>query len=163
NVKFRETHGYFADPSTIKMLGVQMLSGDPDKALDEPQDIIISETMAKKYFGVSEAIGKQLQIPDGRDRNYQVTGVFKDHPHNSHLQINYLTSYATLVSQLKANGDTSNAANTSFGWYDFYTYLQLKPGTEPKEFESKLPGFCERYLNSQERNKTNNLKYTLSI
>ena len=164
NVKFKETQGYHADPSAIKMLGVQMLSGDPDKALSEPHSIIISETMAKKYFGISEAVGKQLQIPgSSKDGSYQITGVFKDHPHNSHLRINYLTSYATLVSQLKANGDTSNAAQTSFGWYDFYTYLQLKPGMELKEFESKLPAFCDRYINSNERNKANNLKYTLSI
>ena len=164
NAKFKETQGYFADPSAIKMLGVKMLSGDPDKALNEPDNIIISETMAKKYFGISEAMGKQLQMPgSNKDRSYQVTGVFKDHPHNSHLRINYLTSYATLISQGKANGDTSNAAQTSFGWYDFYTYLQLKPGTELKEFESKLPAFCDRYINSMERNKINNLKYTLSI
>ena len=163
NIKFRETHGYFADPSAIKMLGVQMLNGDPGKVLNNPDNIIISETMAKKYFGISDAVGKQLQIPGSQDRSYQVAGVFKDHPHNSHLTVNYLASYATLVSQLKANGDTSNSAQTSFGWYDFYTYLQLKPGIELKEFESKLPAFCDRYINSQERNKVNNLKYTLSI
>ena len=163
NAKLKETHGYFADPSAIKMLGVQLLSGDPDKALNEPNNIIVSETMAKKYFGISEAIGKQLHMPGSRDRSYQITGVFKDHPHNSHLRINYLTSYATLVSQLKANGDTSNTAQTSFGWYDFYTYLQLKSGIELKEFESKLPAFCDRYINNEERNKVNNLKYTLSI
>jgi putative ABC transport system permease protein len=163
NIKFRETHGYFADPSAIKMLGVQMLNGDPGKVLNNPDNIIISETMAKKYFGISDAVGKQLQIPGSQDRSYQVAGVFKDHPHNSHLTVNYLASYATLVSQLKANGDTSNSAQTSFGWYDFYTYLQLKPGIELKEFESKLPAFCDRYINSQERNKANNLKYTLSI
>jgi len=163
NIKFRETHGYFADPSAIKMLGVQMLNGDPGKVLNNPDNIIISETMAKKYFGISDAVGKQLQILGSRDRSYQVAGVFKDHPHNSHLTVNYLASYATLVSQLKANGDTSNSAQTSFGWYDFYTYLQLKPGIELKEFESKLPAFCDRYINSQERNKVNNLKYTLSI
>ncbi|HSU27955.1 MAG TPA: ABC transporter permease [Chitinophagaceae bacterium] len=162
NVKFRETQGYFADPSAIKMLGVQLLNGDPDKALNEPDNMIISETMSKKYFGNAEAMGKQLRIP-GRDRSYQVSGVFKDHPHNSHLRINYLCSYATLVSQLKANGDTSNRAETSFGWYDFYTYLQLKPGIEGKELASKLPAFCDRYMNNDERNKANNLKYTLSL
>jgi len=161
NAKFRETHGYFADPSAIKMLGVHLVSGDPDKALNEPENIIISGTMAKKYFGKREAVGEQLQVR--RDRSYQVTGVFEDYPHNSHLRINYLTSYATLVSRLKENGDTSNSAQTSFGWYDFYTYVQLKPGIELQEFESKLPAFCNRYINSQERNKINNVKNTLSL
>jgi len=164
NVKFRETHGYFADPSAIKMLGVQMLSGDPRKVLNNPDNIIISETMAKKYFGIPEVVGRKLQIPGSKkDRSYQITGVFKDHPHNSHLVINYLASYATLVSELKANGDSSNRAETSFGWYDFYTYLQFKPGTVPEQFESKLPAFCDRYMNNEERNRINNLKYTLSV
>ena len=66
------------------------------------------------------------------------------------MQINHLASYATLASISREDGDTTNATETSFGWYDFYTYLQLKPGTDHKKFESKFPAFCDKYMNSQE-------------
>ena len=166
NVKFKETKGYYADPSAIDMLGLKMMKVNSGKVLDEPNVIIISETMAKKYFGNTDAIGKQLEVRDGnapKDYNYEITGVFKDYPLNSHLIINYLVSYATLNSELRQNGDTSNAAETSFGWYDFYTYVQLAPGTDFKTFESKLPAFCDRHINNQEWNKKNNVKNTLSV
>ena len=166
NAKFKETKGYYADPSAIEMLGVKMVKGDPSKALNNSDNIIISETMAKKYFGSEDALGQPLEIRDGnapKNYTYQVSGVFKDYPSNSHLIINYLVSYATLNSELKLSGDTTNGAETSFGWYDFYTYLQLRPGTELKTFESKLPAFCDRYINSRQWNKTNSVKNTLSI
>ncbi len=166
NAKFKETKGYYADPAAIEMLGVKLIKGDPSKALNNTNNIIISESMAKKYFGNEETLGQRLEIRDGnapKDYSYEISGIFKDYPVNSHLIINYLVSYATLNSELKLSGDTSNAAETSFGWYDFYTYLQLKSGTDLKSFESKLPGFCERYINSKEWNKANNVKDALSV
>ncbi|MFI5186637.1 MAG: ABC transporter permease, partial [Chitinophagales bacterium] len=166
NVKFKETKGYYADPAAIKMLGVKLVKGVAAKALNNTNNIIISESMAKKYFGKEEALGQRLEIRDGnapKDYSYEISGIFKDYPANSHLIINYLVSYATLNSELKQSGDTSNAAETSFGWYDFYTYLQLKPSTDLKNFESKFPSFCNRYINSREWNKTNNVKVALSI
>jgi putative ABC transport system permease protein len=161
NVKFKEEKGYFADPSSVSLLGIQMEKGDPASVLKNSRSIIISETMARKYFGNDEAIGKSLEVRDGdsRGKSYlAVTGVFKDYPANSHLIIQYLVSYATFSDAVRMSGDTSNATETSFGWYDFYTYLQLRPGTDPKQLESKMPAFCDRYINNNGWNKTNNVK-----
>ncbi len=166
NVKFKETKGYYADPSAIDMLGVQIVKGDQATVLKNHDNIIISESMAKKYFGNDEVIGKRLEVRNSnapKNYDYEISGVFRDYPHNSHLIINYLVSWATLEGEMRLAGDTSNVVNTSFGWYDFYTYLQLKPGTDLKNFQSKLPAFCDRYINSQEWNKTNNVKNSLSI
>lgn len=160
NVKFKEEKGYFADPSSISMLGIQMEKGDPVTALKNSRSIIISETMARKYFGNDEPIGKMLEVRDGEfsgTNNLQVTGVFKDYSANSHLIIEYLVSYITFSNAVTASGDTSNATETSFGWYDFYTYLQLKPGTDIKKLEAKMPAFCDMYINSKEWYKTNNV------
>jgi putative ABC transport system permease protein len=87
-----------------------------------------------------------------------VTGVFKSLPVTSHLVVNHLASYSTLSSIVRSDGDTSNATETSFGWYDFYTYLQLQPGTDIKKLESKFPAFCDRYINSREWSKKNNVR-----
>ncbi|HEY0433403.1 MAG TPA: ABC transporter permease, partial [Chitinophagaceae bacterium] len=166
NTKFKETKGYYADPAAIDMIGIQMLKGDPSRALDQQNSIMLSETTAKKYFGTTDVVGRTLEVRSGEapaNYGYIVSGVFKDYPANSHLIINYLVSYSTLGAELRKSGDTSNATETSFGWYDFYTYIQLKKGTDARKFESKLPAFCNKYMNSQEWSKANNVKCTLSL
>jgi putative ABC transport system permease protein len=165
-VKFNETKGYYADPAALSMLGIQLTKGNPATALNGVNSMVISESLAKKYFGNGDPVGKRLEIRESNapaNTTYEIAGVFRDYPKNSHLRIDYLVSYATLASEQQQAGDTTNATETSFGWYDFYTYLQLKPGTDIKVFESKLPFFCERYINSQDWNRTNNAKDWLSV
>lgn len=158
NVRFKEEKGYYADSSFLSMFSVHLIKGNPKVALDGPDKILLSENTAKKYFGKEEALGKKLFIRDPQfSRTFEVTGVFKELPPNSHLIINHLASYATLANISRQEGDTSNATETSFGWYDFYTYLQLKKGTDVKKFESKLPGYSDRYMNSQDWARKNNI------
>jgi len=164
NVKFSETKGYYADPSSINMIGVQMTRGNNATALNAPYKIIISQSMAKKYFGTDDVVGKILTARgQNTTDHYEINGIFKDYPTNSHLIINYLVSYATLVKQIQSGGDKTDPANTSFGWYDFYTYLQLKPGTDLQKFQAKMPAFAEKYINSQKFYKPNNMKDWLYI
>lgn len=159
DIKFSERKGYFADPSFVSMFSLAMTKGDPNKVLNGPGKIMLSETMAKKYFGNQEPMGQKLTIRDpDYTRTLEVTGIFKDFPVNSHLTVNHLVSYSTLGSILKERGDTSNATETTWGWYDFYTYFQLKPGTDVRKLEAKLPAFCDRYLNNQEWHKKNNVR-----
>jgi putative ABC transport system permease protein len=163
-VKFNENEGYYADPSFLKMFDVTMTQGNINKVLDGPDKMVISETMAKKYFGSEEAVGKKLiQKSQTEVQAYVITGIFKDYPANSHLDIKYLVSWSTFKAYLQKMGDTSNALETSFGWYDFYDYLKLKPGTNWKNFEKKLPAFCDRYINSQDWYKNNNNKAALYL
>ncbi|MCG3118993.1 MAG: hypothetical protein ALAOOOJD_01316 [bacterium] len=165
NVKFSETKGYFADPASLRLLAVNMQQGNPATALNDPDRIVISASMAKKYFGDEEAMGKRLTVRDPQGTwSYEVTGVFRDYPRNSHLIINYLVSYATLGKLARiAWGDTTNATETSWGWYDFYSYVLLQPGADLKALEAKLPAFCDRYINSQEFSRNNNIRCVLSL
>src|SRR6266487_1955178 len=159
NVKSKEEKGYYADPSFVKMFNVQLIKGNPKTALDAPDKVLLSEKTAKKYFGNEDPLGKRLTDRDPDfTRSFVVTGVFKEFPSNSHLVINHLVSYATLGSILRFYGDTSNQTETSFGWYDFYTYLKLRRGTDIKKLESKFPAFCNKYVNSKDWNKTNNVR-----
>src|SRR5204862_1938351 len=129
-----------------------------------PDKILLSENTAKKYFGNEEPMGKKLVYRDPQyTKTLEVTGIFKEFPANSHLIIHHLLSYSTLGSILRQLGDTSNATETAWGWYDFYVYLQLKPGTDRKKLESKFPAFCDRYINSQEWDKANNVKDEINI
>jgi putative ABC transport system permease protein len=164
NVKFNEEKGYYADPSFLSMFNLQLIKGNPKTALDAPDKILLSEKNAKKYFGNDDPMGKRLVYRDPEyTASFEVTGIFKEFPSNSHLIINHLVSYSSLGSRLRQQGDTTNATETNFGWYDFYTYLQMKQGTDLKKFESKLPAYCDKYINSRDWEKKNNVRSELSV
>lgn len=145
--KFTETKGYFAEQPSVSMFNLKLISGDPATVLTGPDKMIISETMARKYFGNNNALGKRL-ISKGRRKNHtrEITGVFRDYPSNSHLTIEYLVSFDSFKSDIKRPGDSTNITETLFDWYDFYTYVQFKPGTDIQKTEAKFPAFCSRYM-----------------
>jgi putative ABC transport system permease protein len=164
DIKFNEKKGYYADEASIDMLGVKLEKGNPNGALNAPDKMIVSETIAKKYFGTDDVVGKTLTSKDPEFvQTYLITGVFKDYPKNSHLIIDYLISYATMGKINRMEGDTSNSTETSWGWYDFYTYLKIRPGTDLKKLESKLPAFCDAHMNNLKWAKANNEKNELSL
>ncbi len=164
DIKFNEKKGYYADPSSIDMLGVKLEKGNANAALDAPDKMIVSETIAKKYFGTDDVVGKTLTSKDPEFvQTYLITGVFKNYPKNAHLIIDYLVSYATMGKINRLEGDTSNATETSWGWYDFYTYLKLKPGTDLQKLESKLPAFCDLHMNNLKWAKANNSRNELFV
>jgi len=102
NIKFKEEKGYFADASFLSMFNVQLVKGNLKTALDAPDKILLSENTAKKYFGNDDPLGKRLTDRDpDYSRTFEVTGVFKEFPVNSHLVINHLVSYPTLGSILR--------------------------------------------------------------
>jgi len=165
NVKFSETKGYFADPASLHMLAVNLQKGNPATALSGPDQIVLSESMVKKYFGDEEPMGKRLTVRDPQGTwTYEVTGVFRDYPRNSHLTIEYLVSYSTLGKLIRiVRGDTTNATETNWGWYDFYSYVLLQPGADWKALEAKLPAFCDRYINSREYSRNNNIRCEMAL
>ena len=164
NVKFNERKGYYADPSVINMLGVNMIKGNPNKVLNGVDKMIVSESFAKRYFGNSDPVGKTLVTKDpSYTESYIITGVFKDYPPNSHLVIDYLISYVTFGKIRRLEGDTQNSTETGWRWYDFYTYLKLKPGTDLKKFDARLSSFCDTHINSLGKNKGNHVTAELHV
>ncbi len=143
--KFHENKGYFADASFIRLFNTPLISGNPDEALNGPDKIVISEEMAKKYFGSEPAIGKKLQVKNASFNPFEVTGVFKAHPKNSHLVIDYLISFNTFSTWYKKWGEGFNT-ETGFEIIDFYTYLKLQPGTDKTKFEADLVKFTNKYM-----------------
>jgi hypothetical protein len=90
------------DPSFFHMFTFPLLKGDKDSALSAPQSLVISEDMAKKYFGDQDPIGKTITI--NNKYAHQVTGVMKNVPHNSYLQFDAVVPYEFL-RQLGVNID----------------------------------------------------------
>jgi putative ABC transport system permease protein len=158
-VRAQENKGYFADPVFLDMFDVQVKTASNKTALDAPYKMVISENMAKKYFGRKDPVGKKLTVREaGSTYDLLVTGVFKNYPANSHLTFDFLISYQTLGQQILQGRDSSNPTETSFGWYDFYTYIQMRPGADWKKLETKMPAFCDKYMNSTEWAKKNEIR-----
>ncbi len=144
NEIFRGDAFAFTDPEAIEMLDLKFIAGDPSTALSSLNSVILTEEMATKYFGDADPIGKSLHfngrphtVPDERD--YQVTGVIENFPKNSHFNINFLASYATLehfASRVTQNWD----------WYFSYSYVLLQEGSDPRALEAKLPEMVNRNM-----------------
>lgn len=158
NIRANENKGYYADPSFLSMFDIHVLKGNPRTALDGLDKIMLSEDLAKKYFGSTDPLGKTLVYRSPFiTKVFEVSGVFTP-PSHAHLVINYLISYPTIGSFRLQFGDLSRPEETSWGWYQFYTYLLLKPGTDLKKLEEKFPAFCDRYINHLDWKKAGGIK-----
>lgn len=137
---------FFADNSILSMFSFKAISGDVNNALKDVGTAVITENVAKKLFGDTNPIGNQFSIPAG-DENIQVTvtAVMENVPDNSHLKFDILFSYSSLVAR------AGNEAETSWGWYDFYTYIKLADGTDFKKLEAKFPAFVDKHTPNSER------------
>jgi len=141
NVKtFNEEKIYIADPSFLTLFSFPFLTGDPGHVLQQPNSIVISESMVEKYFGKGDPIGQNLTF--NGDVQFKITGVFKDVPANSHIKFDFLFSFATLGEKW---------GYTFWTWPEFYTYVLLAPGTDTKKVEAKFPAFIEKYLGAKMR------------
>ena len=134
------------DNSFLTMFSYAFIAGDMQTALKEPYTAVLSETSARKIFGVrdhdfSTVVGKVLQWAKIR-LPYKVTGVCRDVPQNSHLHFDILASYVTMLS----GPSPYTQADYDFTDSDFWHYIQLKHGTDYKALEAKLPAFSERYF-----------------
>lgn len=144
--KIGEIEMKFADDQFLQMFDYPLVAGNKKTALAEPHTIVISETTAKKIFGVSASemnsvLGKAIMT--GNDSTfYKITGVCKDVPENSHLEFDMMASYITLYT-----GENSwKEAEYDFKDSDFWHYVQLKPGTNYKALEAKLDAFSQRHF-----------------
>ena len=143
-IAFRQRKFLYADSTFLPMMGYEMARGNAKDALSQPFTAVISEKYAKMYFGKEDPIGKTLHLRDDDfvDELVKVTGVFKELPVNTHLKFDVLFSYNSLYPR----GDWA-VQRYRLGWRrkDMYTFVQLKPGTDPKKTEAKLPAIVAKY------------------
>jgi len=144
SVVFKHRKFLYAQKDFLSLFSTQMVHGDRATALEKPHTIVISETMAKNYFGSQDPMGKLLRLEDDDFSNElcTVTGVFEDISQNTHLKYEVLISFSTILTR----GDWAPKRYAT-GWNrkDFYTYVQLEAGTDPKLVEEKLPELVLKY------------------
>jgi len=129
-ISFREERLQVVSPSFLTMLTFPMIIGDPESALDGPYKTVITESTARKYFGDDDPLGKTVTW-DG-EIDFEITGVCRDVPDNSHIKFSFLISHDTIREFWGEEVDTA------WGWYDFNTYVLLEYATDYKHFNKKF-------------------------
>lgn len=141
NTSFYEEDFFFADPAFFDIFSFPLIRGNPDTALERPFTVVLSETMARKYFGAANPLGRTLAIegPWG-EHDFTVTGVVRDVPHNSHFQFNFLASFATRF-------ETEPTPEEIRSWYHVgdYTYILLNEENDVAALQAKMPAFYARH------------------
>jgi putative ABC transport system permease protein len=131
-----------------------LLQGDPQAALAEPFSVVLSETIARKYFGAENPLGKVIRYQDKHE--LKVTGVMKDVPKNSHFHPNMLFSFETVIA-ISTNKDQF----AKWGNSSYYTYILAASGFEAKAFDAKLSQIVKKYHTEDWRDKENPRRYYL--
>jgi putative ABC transport system permease protein len=146
---FEENNIAFADSSLMRMFTFEFVKGNPDLALKDKFTVVITEEMAKKYFGDKDPIGESL-IFAGK-HPFKVTGVMKEYPDNSHINFNMLVPYENmfdLESDQAAQALRNNLA-INFVISHSYTYVMLKPGADPTNVDRNMDAFLKKYAQPQ--------------
>ncbi|MEO6637817.1 MAG: ABC transporter permease, partial [Ginsengibacter sp.] len=137
NKTFKDDQLAFVDPDFFSIFTLPLIKGDAKTALLQPHSLVVTSALAKKYFGEEDPLGKTLSF-NGNDA-YKVTGVIDQVPANSHFHFDMFGSMAGLEDAKSDSWMTSN----------FFTYLLLKPGSDYKRLEKKLPAMVEKYMGPQ--------------
>lgn len=125
---------FYADKDFFNVFTFPLIKGDPNTALSEPNQVVMTESTARKYFGEEDPMGEMIRLEDSVA--YKVSGICRDVPANSHFHFNMLASYKNYWFS-----DNDLWINTNV-----YTYFTLKKGQDPAAFEKKLKLLVDEYV-----------------
>lgn len=137
--KFYVSRASYADPEFLTCFGYPFLHGNLETALNDPNSVVISKELAKRYFGELNPIGKVLRIYGNRD--VTVTGILDDFPAGSHLDFEMLLPFESVYTDLSY----MESGRESWGYNTLATYLLLYPSAKVEDVNAKLPEFFSRH------------------
>jgi putative ABC transport system permease protein len=142
DVYFKEDRIYHASEDIFKMFSFPLTEGIDSLVLKRPFTIVLSESLARKYFGDVNPLGKTLKR--NGETEYEVTGIFKDLPANTHFNFDALMSFASLPILRKD-------PLTSWSWDGFFTYIQLHENVNAEDFKAKIPAYIDKKIGEEYR------------
>jgi len=132
DIEFTEEDVVYADSTFFDIFTYKTLEGSTDEALDKPNSIVLTETMADRYFSGESAVGNTLKVGE---EIYTITAVIEDVPRNSHILFDGLVSRNSLPQQMG-----------SWGNFGVFTYLLLQEGVEGAVFQEKIKEMYDLYM-----------------
>lgn len=137
--KFNEKWVMIAENDLFNVFSMGFIKGNPKNALDRPRTVVITQHIAKKYFGHEDPLNKTLIL---WGNPVEVTGVIQDCPDNTHLRYDIIISL---------NGFEKVWNLDNWGWTGFYAYVRLKPHVDSELFEQKIRHVADRYISEELR------------
>jgi putative ABC transport system permease protein len=135
--EFYEEKIFYADSNLFQIFTYKFLEGNTATALMEPHSMVLTKSLAEKYYGKGKnVVGQSLE--DNSGETYKITAVVEDVPKNSHIIFNGLISLNTLPADFSDN----------WGQFNYYTYVLLRPNTNKEAFEKKLLPMYDKYMAS---------------
>lgn len=138
---FNEEHVFYADENLFDVFTVNVLKGNPQKALNDPYSVMLTEESAKKYFGNEDPMNKTLRFNSQFD--FKVTGIYKAFPENAHLHPGMLMSFNTLKDSAVYG---EQQLHTNWGNNSFFTYLLLPENYPAQKIAAQFPAFIDRRM-----------------
>lgn len=140
--KYEEERGVvFTQPSFFRVFDRPILIGDANKALDDPNEAIISKKLALKYFGKEDAVGEVVKYDT---LEYKIGAVMEDAPVNTDFPFDLMLSWVTIKKQAEQNGGWNSI------WSDEQCWFLMKEGDNVATLESRLPDFEKKYLDAED-------------
>jgi putative ABC transport system permease protein len=136
-ISYYEPDCYLADSTVFDVFSFKLLAGDKETALREPHSIVLTESMAKKYFGNEDPVGQQIKMDYDL---YKVTGVMEDVPETSHFRFASLISFSTWSTNNK------RAEEGEWFWNGFHTYLLMRDAQSANNVRAKMADFLKRNI-----------------
>ena len=128
--QYHEKGFAYADQSIINIMDIAMVHGDAATALAEPFTVVISNSIATKYFGSENPVGKSIYLNGNNDQPYRINGVMEDFASNSHMDYDF---FLTLKGMEFGEGE-----QTRWEQNNYFTYLKLAPETNALAFQEKV-------------------------
>jgi putative ABC transport system permease protein len=144
--EFNESRIFCTDSSFFDVFDFRLIEGDPKTALNATHTIVLTESMAKKYFDGEGAVGKYLKFQG--NTNLLVTAVMEDVPLNTHFQFDFLISFRTL-DQIY---DPGVPQPWHWYWNPCWTYLLLRDASDAPKLQAAMPAFVKKYFPEFVRN-----------
>jgi putative ABC transport system permease protein len=136
--RFFESQVFFADPSVFLVFSFKLTEGNPEKALLEPNTIVLTRTMKERFFGSADALGQTLEVDN---TPYRISGVMEEVPVNSHFTFSFLISMESY-----RHPDRDDWVR----WNQFYTYVLLQPGSDPASVAGKMKSIVDSHVDEQQ-------------
>ncbi|MEZ4883934.1 MAG: ABC transporter permease [Chitinophagales bacterium] len=153
NKQYEEDRVFFADSTLTDIFTFHFLKGNPKTALNAPFSIVIAASIAEKYFGESNPMGKTILMSG--QYAFKVTGVFEDYPNNSHVHFELVAPFENMFDIENEAIRANMKDNLSKNWVisHLYTYVLLKDNQSPESVDAKMPQLLQIHGNEKVRDK----------
>ena len=125
------------DSNFLNLFRYPVIRGDKASMLSEPYSMVLTESQAAKYFNDRDPIGQSIHVLGSFNRPFQITGIIKDVPENTHYKFNTLVSLKSYEERVRSD---------NWNGFNYYTYVQLDNKANPDDIRAQLPALSRKYI-----------------